>query len=151
LLSILVAALPLGTSPASTRILASTMWLTPPEIEVYASKLSGGPLSENDAKNLTSQQLRNLSNVLQQEEKETHPSLAPALTTFVPLVVVIALGLFIIVVCYPSVVFLWGDEKDRQLWRDSAKRYLWPLLLAITFVPIVSRLYLSGIIDGLVK
>jgi len=151
LLSLLVAASPVGTPVASTGILASTMWLTPSEIKVYASKLNKEPLSEYDANNLISQQLKNLSITLEQEEKEkSSPTLVPVLIELV-LLVVIALGFFIIVVCYPSAVFLWGDEKDRQLWRDNAKRYLWPLLLGITLVPILSRLFLTGILHAVVN
>jgi len=46
------------------------------------------------------------------------------------------------------VVFLWRDEKSRQEIRERIKRLLWPLLLAISFIPVLVQLFLPSLLSA---
>jgi len=57
-------------------------------------------------------------------------------------------GVVLLVRGFPAVVFLWRDEKSRQEIRERIKRLLWPLLLAISFIPVLVQLFLPSLLSA---
>jgi hypothetical protein len=62
--------------------------------------------------------------------------------------VILVVGVVLLIRGYPADVFLWGDEKARQEARERVKRLLWPLLLAISFIPALVMLFLPSLLGG---
>jgi hypothetical protein len=57
-------------------------------------------------------------------------------------------GVVLLVRGYSAAVFLWGDEKSRQETRERVKRLLWPLLLALSLIPLVVQLFFPSLFSA---
>jgi hypothetical protein len=69
-------------------------------------------LTEAEVREITTQQLHN---VLKYQRPKSVPKKNNKLLLFfgIPFLVLVAVSLYLIVVCYPTGVFLWGDEVTR--------------------------------------
>lgn len=125
--------------------LATRMWLTPTQINHYSKKASAGPLTTDDQRQLLSDQIRNLSSA----QGGRLPKGTQLAMIGLPVLVIFTVGTTLMSLCYRHVVFLWGDERDRQGFRDNSRRILWALLLALAVTPLVARFYLMGVFGAI--
>lgn len=125
--------------------LATRMWLTPTQINHYSKKISTGPLTIDDQRQLLSDQIRNLSSA----QGGRLPKGKQLAMIGLPLLLIFMVGTTLMSLCYRHVVFLWGDERDRQTFRDNSRRILWALVIGLAVTPLVTRFYLAGVFGGI--
>ncbi len=128
------------------RDLSATMWLSGEDIRPYAEKLSkGATLSDDEQRQILSRQVANIDALLEHYDNAQRESLSSTIRSFVAVAAIVLVGVFLIVRGYPTAVFLWGDEKSRQETRERVKRVLWPVLLAISLIPVIVQLFLPSL------
>jgi hypothetical protein len=133
----------------TARGLATSMWLTGEDISPYAEKLSRSEaLSEDEQRRIFSRQIANVSSLFKHYDKIERESLRSVGTSLLPVAAIAVVGVVLFVRGYPAVVFLWGDEKSRQETRERVKRLLWPLLLAISLIPVIVQLFLTSLLNS---
>jgi hypothetical protein len=149
LITVLLSFGPRSDTVQTARDLATTMWLTEEDISPYAEKLSRAEaLSEGEQRQILSRQMANVSTFFKhydEVDRESRRSIGRSLLAVAAIAVV---GVVLLVRGYPAAVFLWGDEKSRQETRERVKRLLWPLLLAISFIPVLVQLFLPSLLSG---
>lgn len=140
LLLSLLSVLSAVTSPRP-QDLQATMWLTGAQINHFAQKAKSSGLTEKDQQEVLAQQLQNVA----EARRGRLPTAGQLALIGVPLLLILTVGTTLMSLCYRHVVFLWGDERERQTFRDNSRRVLWTLLLGLAVTPLVARLYLSGL------
>jgi hypothetical protein len=150
LFTILLAILgPRSETGQIARELSTTMWLTGDDLSPYAEKLSRAEtLSEDEQRQIFSKQMANVNALFKHYDHIERESLSSVGKSLLAVAAIAAVGMVLLVRGYPAAVFLWGDEKSRQETRERIKRVLWPLLLAISFIPVVVQLFLSSLLSG---
>jgi hypothetical protein len=128
---------------------ATTMWLTREDVSPYVEKLSKAEtLSEGDQRQILSRQIVNVSTFLKHYDELQREWLRGLGRSIFAVAAIAVIGVILLVRGYPAAVFLWGDEKSRQETRERVKRLLWPLLLAISFVPVLVQLFLPSVLTA---
>ena len=131
----------------TARNLATSMWLTGEDISPYAEKLSRSEaLSDDEQRQIFSRQIANVNTLFKHYDKIERESLRSAGASLLAVAAIAVVGVVLFVRGYPAVVFLWGDEKSRQETRERVKRLLWPLLLAISLIPVIVQLFLKSLL-----
>lgn len=122
------------------------MWLGNEDAERIAIMLENNAiLNENELREVASMQLRNLvkaSNPLPKKERG-----AQLLFVGLPTLVVVGCSIFLLKVCYPKTVFLWGDEVDRYKSVEQRRQILWNIIIGVVLVGIASKLLYEGIVS----
>ena len=150
LFTILIAILrPTFETNQIARDLSTTMWLTEEDISPYAEKLSRAEtLSEDEQRQILSKQLANIDTLFKHYDKIHGESLRSVGGSLLAVAAIALVGLVLFVRGYPAAVFLWGDEKSRQETRERMKRLLWPLLLAISLIPVIVQFFLPSLLSA---
>jgi hypothetical protein len=132
----------------TARALATSMWLTGHDISPYTEKLSRSEaLTEDEQRQIFSRQMANVNSLFEHYDQIERESFKSARGTLLAAVAIAAVGIILFIRGYPASVFLWGDEKSRQETRERVKRVLWPVLLAISLIPVVVQLFLPGLLN----
>ena len=132
----------------TARNLATTMWLTGEDISPYADKLSRGEaLSDGEQRQILSTQMTNISTVFKHYEEIDGVSLRSMGKSLLAVATITLVGVVLLVRGYPAGIFLWGDEKSRHETRERLKRLLWPLLLALSLIPLVVQVFFPSLFN----
>ena len=133
----------------TARELATSMWLTGEDIAPYAEKLSRSEvLSEEEQRQVLSKQIANVNSLYKHYDTIERESLKTRGASLLAVAAIAVVGVVLFIWGYPAGVFLWGDEKSRQETRERVKRLLWPLLLAISLVPVIVQLFLPSLLNS---
>jgi len=124
------------------------MWLRGPDLDRVEQILSQRRvLSEADLREIATLQLRN---VLQEQRPKELPQKGRTrqlITLGIPLLVVIGCVFTLLLTCYPSAVFLWGDEVERYANKVQRRKILWSIIGGVTVIGVLSKLFFEGIIS----
>lgn len=86
---------------------------------------------------------RTLSNVEEQVDRTCLQDIGVLL--FLPLSVVVATALYLLVVCYPNALFLWGDSVGRYETLKQTRTLLWSVIIGTTVVAVLTNAFKEGL------
>jgi len=136
----------LPSSPTSER----TMWLREADIDRLEEMLSpGAVLTEEQVREITTMQLRN---VLNDERPKVHlkvRSWKEISFVFIPLVAIVASAMYLLLVCYPKALFLWGDAAGRYETLKQTRTLLWSIIIGTVFVAVLTNVFKEGLTSWL--
>ena len=125
---------------------AHQMWLLQSDVDRIEAMLAEHPiLTEENLREIATMQLRNVLG---------HQKLPPAfpanrrratLYLVLPLCGVLACFIVLASTCYPSKVFLWGDEISRHAKIDQRRKTLWGIIGTVTVGGFLSKLLYDGL------
>lgn len=130
--------------------ISNTMWLTPTDLsEIEPMLRSAKMLLPEQANDILSRQLRN---VIAQQSRSPFSVLRDWRVIVVLLPVVIVIGAFIVLVsCYPSAVFLWGDAEEWYRRTLARRGWLWNVVIVTLILGVITNLAvfaLGSLISG---
>lgn len=123
------------------------MWLKASDVGKIREMLSNAPLSEEQIREITSMQLRN---VLDDVDEIDRPSSLPSrrtLVVIIPILVLVGAGLFLLSTCYPRAVFLWGDGIERYERIKQRRTFVWGVIIVATLVSVVANFLSSELLS----
>lgn len=148
---ILLLMLAFSLGPGSGRLaidFAGAMWLHPSDMDHVEQILKQGrTITDEEMREINTMQLRNLL-----EEQRPKPAFNgwTRQKTFVgaPLLIVLACVVYLGLRCYPSAVFLWGDEVERYNKMLQSRRIIWNIVIGMTVVGVLSKFLYAGLVSG---
>jgi hypothetical protein len=126
---------------------AGAMWLRTSDLDRVEQILKQGrTITDEEIREINTMQLRN---VLEEQRSKPDFSGWSRQKTFigVPLLAVLACAFYLACRCYPSAVFLWGDEVERYNRMLQTRRILWGIIIALT-TGVVSKFLYMGLVSG---
>jgi hypothetical protein len=121
-----------------------SMWLRNTDLDRVNQLVSQDrPINDEESREITTMQLRNLLETYR--PNNTSPQKTKRqLCVGIPggVVVICAIGLLF---CYPSAVFLWGDEKDRYANLLQRRKTLWGIIISIALTGVLANLLFAGV------
>ena len=120
------------------------MWLSDADLDrVQKIVAQNRPVTDEESREITTMQLRNLLEA--QRPTQPPPKIPRRFYLFaLPTLVVFVCGIFL-VRTYPSAVFLWGDEVERNNNLIQRRRVLWGVIIGIMVIGVFSKLLYEGI------
>jgi hypothetical protein len=133
--------------------LATSMWLTPEDISPYADKLSRREaLTEDEQRQILSRQVANVNALYKHYDQiDRGPPVRTTVKSLLAVAAIAVVGLVLIIRGYPAAVFLWGDEESRQKTRERVRARLWPVLLAISLLPVIVQVFWPSLWTAFIK
>ena len=134
-------------SGSSTMDGASKWWLRDHDLDRLEQILKPGrTITDAEAMEITTMQYRNFL----EDRRANSVSRWTRQKTFVgvPLLVVLACAGYLALRCYPSSVFLWGDEVERYNKMIHTRRIVWGIIISLTVVGVLSKLFVMGLFLG---
>jgi hypothetical protein len=114
---------------------ADTLWLYDSDVARIETMLREQPaLTDEQVREIFSMQLRN---VLGFPRRPTSVQ-SNGITRTVFIVVLLK-------TCYPSAVFLWGDEVDRYAKKLQRRKILWNIVVGVAVVGVLSNFFFEGL------
>jgi hypothetical protein len=126
---------------------ADAMWLRLHDADRIQQILKQNrTVSDEEIREINTMQLRNVLEDLQSNK----PSGWTKQKTFVggPLLIVLGCVAYLALKCYPSAVFLWGDEVERYNKMIQTRRTVWNIIIGITVVGVLSNFLYMGFFSG---
>lgn len=150
---ILLLILPSLSAPSSPSRgnLAEKMWLSDVDAERIAKMLEKeSVLTEEETREVTTMQVRNFLNEVGSSKVSTNQTpMWAALFVFVPIVILIGLGLWTAAYCYPRALFLWGDAVGRYESLKQTRSFLWAAIIGTGVTGVLVNLFRAGIVPYL--
>jgi hypothetical protein len=135
------------TSMNSSLQVADGMWLRVRDLNRVEQILKPDrTITDEEMREINTMQLRNIL----QANKESQPSGLTKQKVFIgaPLLVVLACAVYLALRCYPSAVFLWGDEEARHKRMLNTRQTLWNIIIGGIAVSVLSKLLYTGLVGG---
>lgn len=125
--------------------LSGVMWLDGPSLERVEKILSQGrTITDEEMREINTIQLRNL--VLDQRPPQPSGRRARKLILMgLPTVFLLGCALVLAFTCYPTAVFLWGDETERYANLLQRRKVLWGIIISLMVVGVFSKFLYEGI------
>jgi hypothetical protein len=100
-------------------------------------------ITDEEMREISTRQLRNVfvSDGPNPPSKWTRPKAFIG----VPLVAILACAVYLFGKCYPSAIFLWGDEIERYNKMLQTRRIVWGIVIGVCLVGVLSKLLYSGL------
>jgi len=137
--------LPLSFGPGPLDV-TRAMWLRDHDLDRVDQILSQGrPINDEEMRDITTRQLRNVLADLRPKQSPQTGRTGQILVIVIPLVVVVVLGFILLSTCYPTAVFLWGDEEERYASIVNRRKYLWGIIISVTFIGVLSKFFATGV------
>jgi hypothetical protein len=137
---------------AAAPLTSSDWWLKHSDLDRLAEMLKQHPtLTDEDLREIETRQLKNVLEYNGVSQRPTQTS-RPARAVLLPLACVSIIGCVIILfTCYPSAVFLWGDEQARYETILQRRKAVWGVIVSVMLAGVVSRLWFDGLSSWLQK
>jgi hypothetical protein len=127
--------------------LRNHMWLSPTDMAEIETQLSDpAPLTQDQYLAIVKRQLKNLRHPFSTRPFEFSWS---RFFVFAPILIMSASLLYLILFCYPSAIFLWGDREGWHSNLLKRRAFVWNAILASTAISILSGLFVLGIQSSL--
>ncbi len=95
-------------------------------------------------------QLRNILNDQRPSAQgSAKRSMKEILLLLAPPIVVVALALYLVIVCYPNALFLWGDSIGRYETLKQTRTLLWSIIIGTTVVGVLTNVFREGLTSWL--
>jgi hypothetical protein len=122
------------------------MWLSASDFDRIEAILRQEPtLTDDSLREIATMQLRNIVDFHRPSRAITTDQIRSGRFLAVPLVVVLACIVVLLTTCYPSEVFLWGDEIERYARIQQRRKTIWTIIVGVTLVGVLSRLLFEGV------
>jgi hypothetical protein len=121
-----------------------TMWLRDADLD-RVEKILGqdNEITDDESKEIMSMQLKN---VLDQRATNSPGAMRRGQWMFfVAMAVVLASAVVLFTTCYPSAVFLWGDEVERHADILNRRRVAWTIIMGVMIVGVLSKAFYEGV------
>ncbi|MEX0774733.1 MAG: hypothetical protein WD042_03350 [Phycisphaeraceae bacterium] len=126
---------------------ADAMWLRVRDVERIEQILKQQrTLTDEEMREIATTQLRNV--VLAYRESRPSGLTRQKAYIGVPLLVVLGCVIYLIGLCYPTAVFLWGDEVERNAKMLHTRRVLWGLIISGIGFGVLSKFFVAGVVSG---
>jgi hypothetical protein len=126
---------------------SDSLWLQRSDVDRIEAMLREHPtLTDENLREIATMQLRNVLG-LSTPPRPIPPPNQVARTLFlgVPLSVVLACVLVLVKTCYPTAVFLWGDEVDRYAHTMQRRKIIWNTIISVIVVGVLSKSLFEGL------
>ena len=121
-------------------------WLNPSDMDHIARMLDHRQtLTDEELREVSTMQLRNLLAGRRAKPQTQENQTRRALFLAVPLSVVVLCTAILLVTCYPSVVFLWGDEVERYERTVQRRKTMWGVIIGVTVIGVASRFFFENV------
>jgi hypothetical protein len=122
-----------------------TLWLKSSDVDRIEAMLREHPtLTDENLREIATMQLQNVFGLPRPPRSIPPNQVIRTLFLAVPLIVVFACVLAL-VKCYPSAVFLWGDEVERYDNTLQKRKVLWNIIIGVTVVGVLSKFFFEGL------
>jgi hypothetical protein len=146
LLSVTVIVLILSPFLSIRRASADTWWLNNTDAARIEQMLKEQPvLTDEQLREISTMQLRNIVGFPRPQNSTRTNELARVLFLVVPLSVVVVCIFVLLITCYPTAVFLWGDEVERYANILQRRKLLWNIIVGVTVVGVLSKFFFEGL------
>jgi hypothetical protein len=125
---------------------ADVMWLRLNDVNRVEQILKQGrTITDDEMREIATRQLRNVIG----DHRTNQPSEWTRQKAFVgvPLLTILACAVYLVRRCYPSAVFLWGDEIERYNNILQTRRIVWGIIIALA-VGVLSKFLYTGLVAG---
>lgn len=126
---------------------ADKMWLRLRDIDRIEQILKQDrTITDEEMREIATRQLRNVL----EGNRKSQPSGWTRQKTFMggPLIIVLACAGYLLFACYPTAVFLWGDEIERYNKMLQTRRIVWGIIISLAIVGVFSKLLVMGLFPG---
>jgi len=126
---------------------ADVMWLSLRDIDRVEQILKQDrTITDEEMREIATRQLRNVLEV----QRRSQPSGWTRQKVFVavPLLSVLACVVYLVWRCYPSAVFLWGDEVERYNKMLQTRRIVWSFIIGGILFGVLSKFLYTGLVSG---
>jgi hypothetical protein len=122
-----------------------SLWLKSSDVDRVEAMLGDRrALTDEDLREIATMQLRNVFGLPRPPRSIPPHQVTRTLFLAVPLVVVFGCVL-VLVNCYPSAVFLWGDEVERYGNTLQRRKVIWSVIVGVTVVGVLSKFFFEGL------
>jgi hypothetical protein len=132
--------------PTDTNQILRGMWLHEADMDRVDEILKQNrTITDEEVRELVTMQLRNVRQDLRPPKLLGKRWTRQALLLGIPLVVVVVCAFLLVSTCYPSAVFLWGDEVERYANTLFWRKALWGVIVSVTFLGVLPELFAAGV------
>jgi hypothetical protein len=125
---------------------AENLWLNSSDVDRIEAMLGERPiLTDENLREVATMQLRNVLGLPRHTRPISASQVTRTLLLAVPLFVVLACVLVLVATCYPSAVFLWGDEVERYANTLQRRKITWNIIVSVTVVGVLSQVLVEGL------
>jgi uncharacterized BrkB/YihY/UPF0761 family membrane protein len=125
-----------------------TMWLRGPDIDRVGVILSNNnAITEEEMREIATRQLRNVLEDQKPKQSPENKRTRRLLFLVIPLVVLLAC-VITLMTCYPSTVFLWGDEVKRFDAIVQRRKTCWGIVISIVVIGVSVRCLFAWLAPG---
>lgn len=133
-------------NPVESAPRSALMWLKDSDLKRIETMLRQQPmLTDENVRELVTIQLRNVLDAQKPKRTLQARQTGHALFLVLPVLVVLACTVILLVTCYPSRVFLWGDEVERYANVLQRRKTIWGIIIGVTVVGLSSKFLFEGI------
>jgi hypothetical protein len=126
--------------------LGSGWWLNASDIDRIETMLAQRPtLTDEELREISTMQLRNVLAARRATRQTQENQTRRTLFLVVPLSVVVICIVVLLGTCYPSAVFLWGDEVQRYASTVQRRKVMWGIIIGVTVVGVSSRFFFEDV------
>lgn len=150
LLVIVIAASSGGLQPGLPPDIVRPMWLRSADLDrVEAITKGNRTITEEELRDIASRQLRNVLDEYRPSRKPGKWKARPLVLGGVPLTITLIAAIWLLARCYPSSVFLWGDEVGRYAKVVQQRRVGWNVIILGMVVGVLAGLLAVGVTSWL--
>jgi hypothetical protein len=127
---------------------ADTLWLSDSDVASIEAMLKEHPaLTDDQLREISTMKLRNVLGFPRQPTSAQANGVTRR-TPFlvVPLFVVVVGIIVLLKTCYPSAVFLWGDEVDRYASVVQRRKIIWNIIIGVVVVGVLANFLFQGML-----
>jgi H+/Cl- antiporter ClcA len=138
-----------GAGPRAEDV-AHAMWLRAPDLDHVQQILSQNrTITDEEMREIATRQLQN---VLEDQRPKQSPQKTwtrQRILVVVPLMILLGCVVTLLACCYPSAVFLWGDEVGRYGTVLQRRRTIWNIIIGMTIIGVVANLFSASLVSWL--
>lgn len=139
-----------SANPTTKTDFKDSMWLNAQDLDRINEMLRQNPtLSEEQVHEIVTRQVRNVvADQKPSNDAGIHLSRTKVFL-LVPLIILTLITAYLAALCYPTVVFLWGDEVERYNRIKQRRRNLWTVIIFGFVVNVAAALFFTGLVGRL--
>ena len=137
--------LPLSFAP---RALDETraMWLRERDLDRVEQILGQGrPITAEEMRDITTRQLHNILEEYRPKRSAKKGLGRKTWSLVIPLAILVVCGFILLATCYPTAVFLWGDEVQRYANVLQRRKVLWSIIIGVPIIGLLANILIIGV------